>query len=156
MYAPRIASLGHAFIRRPLTQLRRDKVGEHFLLAYDENKRILAVCGSLGVRSKYFPVHQMRRYSQKFRQLENVLQLHTFEFDEAFETLQGRGTPVVLSGWYDSAVSIKQLEFVNGTEELLFVDDLCRARIFSLVTLQFRYVLPIGPISTSTKLVLWW
>ena len=50
------------------------------------------------------------------------------------------GAAVNLSPWYDpDGVTIKHMEFVSGIEELLFVDNFCRARIFSLVTQQFRY-----------------
>ncbi|KAI1789535.1 hypothetical protein LXA43DRAFT_892776, partial [Ganoderma leucocontextum] len=108
--------------KRPAKELKRDKIGETFLLAYDEAKRILAVCGGMS---------NMGRDSR--------LQLHTFIFDETYASLQGMGTPVNLSSWYDSdGVTIKHMEFVSGIEELLFVDSLCRARIFSLVTQQFR------------------
>ena len=33
--------------KRPAKELKRDKIGENFLLAYDEAKRILAICGSM-------------------------------------------------------------------------------------------------------------
>ncbi|EJF62764.1 hypothetical protein DICSQDRAFT_57253 [Dichomitus squalens LYAD-421 SS1] len=121
VYLSSTMNLQAALDKRPSKELKRDKIGENFLLAYDENKRILAVCGlsNMGVNSR--------------------LQLHTFAFDETYTTLQGMGTPVNLSSWYDSdTVVIKHVEFVSGSEELLFVDDQCRARIFSLVTQQFR------------------
>lgn len=33
--------------KRPMKELKRDKTGENFLLAYDETKRMLAVCGGM-------------------------------------------------------------------------------------------------------------
>ncbi len=68
------------------------------------------------------------------------MQLNTFVFDEAYTSLQGWGSAVNLGLWYDSAVAIKHMSFVSGSEELVFIDDFARARIFSLVTQQFRYV----------------
>ena len=59
-------------------------------------------------------------------------------FDESYASLQGMGSAVNLSPWYDSAVVIKHMQFVSGSEEILFIDDLARARVFSLVTQQFR------------------
>ena len=68
------------------------------------------------------------------------LQLHTFKFDETFTSLLGLGSPVNLSSWYDTTVVIRHMTFVTGSEELLFVDDSARARMFSLITQQFRCV----------------
>ncbi|KAI0751604.1 hypothetical protein C8Q80DRAFT_1158354 [Daedaleopsis nitida] len=107
--------------RRPIKELKRDKIGENFLLSYDEGKRILAVCGVSAVST-----HESR------------LQLNTFVFDETYSNLQGMGSAVNLGSWYDSTVSIKYMVFVSGSEELLFIDDLARARIYSLMTQQFR------------------
>ena len=49
VYTSQMAGLNDATARHPLKLLKHDKIGEHFLLAYDETKRILAVCGYLGV-----------------------------------------------------------------------------------------------------------
>ncbi|KAI0751603.1 hypothetical protein C8Q80DRAFT_1158351 [Daedaleopsis nitida] len=120
IYLSPLNTIDAALRRRPLKILKRDKVGEHFLYAYDESKRMFAVC-SMAAR-------------------DTPMQLHVFEFDETFTSLQGTGMAVNLSTWYDSAVTIKHLEFVNGTgsEELIFVDDSSRVRKFSLLTQQFR------------------
>ncbi|OBZ77080.1 hypothetical protein A0H81_03826 [Grifola frondosa] len=104
--------------RGHLEGLKRDKIGEHFLLAFDETKRMLAVCG-----------HSPR---------EPRLQLHTFAFDEKYTSLQGLGGAINLGLWYEEVASIKHMIFVCGTEELLLVDDNGRGRIFSLMTQQFR------------------
>ncbi|KAM5540363.1 hypothetical protein V8D89_005821 [Ganoderma adspersum] len=123
VYVSSVTSLRSALQgKRPLKELKRDKIGENFMLAYDETKRVLAVCGGMSNVGR-----------------DSRLQLHTFIFDETYSSLQGMGTPVNLSPWYDAdGVTIKHMEFVSGIEELLFVDNFCRARIFSLVTQQFR------------------
>ncbi|KAI0723140.1 hypothetical protein C8Q76DRAFT_671490 [Earliella scabrosa] len=118
IYASTHLKLSEAVARRPTKELKRDKIGENVLLSYDESKRVLAVCSIAG--------HESR------------LQVNTFVFDESYASLQGMGSAVNLSPWYDSAVVIKHMQFVSGSEEILFIDDLARARVFSLVTQQFR------------------
>ncbi|KDQ64238.1 hypothetical protein JAAARDRAFT_201615 [Jaapia argillacea MUCL 33604] len=106
-------------LRRPekaKKTLRRDKLGKHFLLAFDETRRILAVCSTP----------------------KPNLQLHVFAFDETYTSLQGIGSAVNLVPWYEGSNAILGMAFVSGNEEIVFVDDSARARIFSLVTQQFR------------------
>jgi hypothetical protein len=71
------------------------------------------------------------------------LQLHVFVFDETLQSLrvQGSVTGIDLSPWYTSqaGISILQLAFVSGKEELVLVDSISRARIFSFISLQIRY-----------------
>jgi hypothetical protein len=68
------------------------------------------------------------------------LQLHMFVFDETYKTLQGRGSSISLAPWYSQAgISIVHTAFVSGDEEVVLVDSSARARIFSFITLQFRY-----------------
>ncbi|KAH9912631.1 uncharacterized protein BXZ73DRAFT_56103, partial [Epithele typhae] len=102
---------------QPKKLLNRDRIGDNFLLTYDETHRILALCS---VSSR-----------------EPHLHLNTFMFDETYTNLQGMGQ-TNLSPWYDISVSITHMEFVSNSEELLFVDTFARARIFSLLTQQFR------------------
>ena len=69
----------------------------------------------------------------------NQLQLHAFVFDETFKTLQGQGSATNLSPWYNQAdISIVQVSFVCGNDEVVLVDSSAQVRIFSFVTLQFR------------------
>ncbi|KIM92371.1 hypothetical protein PILCRDRAFT_417 [Piloderma croceum F 1598] len=98
---------------RPRT-LHRDKIGHDFLLAFDESKRMLAVCAS----TKLF--------------------LHIFVFDECYGSMQALGSAVNLIPWYNDETSICHACFVCGSQELLLVDSSAQARIFSLDTLQFR------------------
>jgi hypothetical protein len=67
------------------------------------------------------------------------LQLHVFVFDETLKTLRAQGRVIDLFPWYSQAgISILQVAFVSGKEEMVFVDSSSRARIFSFISLQFR------------------
>jgi hypothetical protein len=68
------------------------------------------------------------------------LQLYFFIFDESYKTLQTQGTAINLATWYSSTeMSILHVAFVCGNEEVVLVDSSAHARVFSFVTLQFRY-----------------
>lgn len=54
--------------------------------------------------------------------------------------MQSFGSAVNLVPWYNDNTLICHACFICGTEELLLVDSGGQGRIFSLVTLQFRYV----------------
>ncbi|KAK0217807.1 hypothetical protein IW262DRAFT_1560097, partial [Armillaria fumosa] len=96
--------------------LHKDKLGENFVIAFDEIKRMLLLCAS-----------------------SKRPQLHVFAFDETHTTLQGWGSAVNLAPWYASqSVSICHACFVGGSEEILLIDNGCQARVFSLITQQFR------------------
>ncbi|KAK0202722.1 hypothetical protein DFS33DRAFT_1436579 [Desarmillaria ectypa] len=97
----------------PKKTVHKDKLGENLVIAFDETKRMLLLCAP----SK----------------------LHIFAFDETHSTLQGWGSAVNLASWYASqSVSICHACFVCGTEEILLIDNGYQARIFSLITQQFR------------------
>ena len=67
------------------------------------------------------------------------MQLHAFVFDETFKTLQGQGSAINLSPWYSQAdISIVQVSFVHGNDEVVLVDSSALVRVFSFVTQQFR------------------
>ncbi|KAF7308315.1 VWFA domain-containing protein [Mycena chlorophos] len=90
------------------------KVGKDALFAYEEQKRLLSLCSV------------------------SNLQLHLYQFDETFTSLQGWGTAFDLGSWYVPGSSPFKSCFVAGCEELLVVDSSGLARIFSLITQQFR------------------
>jgi hypothetical protein len=71
------------------------------------------------------------------------MQLHVFVFDEELKSLRGLGTPIDLMIFYNPGVSITQACFVHGSEEILFIDSNAQARIFSLITLQPKYLLSL-------------
>ena len=69
------------------------------------------------------------------------MELHIFVFDEELKSLRRQGSVIDLSPFYTSAgVSIVHACFVHGSEEILFVDSSAQARIFSLITLQPKYL----------------
>ncbi|KAA1477855.1 hypothetical protein DENSPDRAFT_933970 [Dentipellis sp. KUC8613] len=103
--------------RRYKKMFHVSKIGEDPLFAFDESKRILAVCGSI------------------------KLKLHLYAFDESFQVLQKVATQADLEPWYaeyPDKATITNACFVSGTEEILLVDGHLRARVYSFVTLQFR------------------
>jgi hypothetical protein len=68
------------------------------------------------------------------------LQFHLFVFDGIYRTLQAQGTAINLTPWYSQTeISILHTAFVCGNEEVVLVDSSSQARIFSFVTLQFRF-----------------
>jgi hypothetical protein len=119
---------------KTIKTLHRDKVGEDVLFAFDEEKRMLSLCSStmvsalLGVKT------------QPIVTIPNKLQLYAFVFDETFRTLQAQGSPISLAEWYRQVdVSILHMSPVCG-DEVVLVDSTMQARIFSFVTMQFRWV----------------
>ncbi|KAG1764551.1 hypothetical protein EDD22DRAFT_883267 [Suillus occidentalis] len=93
-------------------KLNRDKIGE-FILAFDESKRLLSVVA------------------------RDKLMLHIFVHDNT-RGFQASGSAINLTQWYGEGVSIIHACFICGSEELLLVDSLAQARIYSLTTMQFR------------------
>ena len=68
------------------------------------------------------------------------MQLHIFVFDEELKSLRGLGTAIDLLPFYNPGVLITHACFVHGSEEILFIDSNAQARIFSLITLQPKYL----------------
>ncbi|KAH9030797.1 hypothetical protein EDB85DRAFT_1403662 [Lactarius pseudohatsudake] len=116
VYLEHLPALDMALQRgKSIKSLNRDRLGQNILFSFDEAKRVLAVCAS------------------------TRLQLHVFVFDETFKKLQGRGSVIDLASWYSQPdISILQMTFVCGGEEVALVDSSAQVRIFSFVTLQFR------------------
>ncbi|KAF9016568.1 hypothetical protein BDZ89DRAFT_1075488 [Hymenopellis radicata] len=100
--------------RRSKKVVHEDKLEHNLLFAFDERKRMLLICAP------------------------TKLQLHLFCFDESFGVLQGWGSAVILMNWYQPGVSIVHACFILNNEEVFLVDSSGQARIFSLVTQQFR------------------
>ncbi|KAG8723550.1 hypothetical protein FRC09_002858 [Ceratobasidium sp. 395] len=69
---------------------------------------------------------------------EKELKLSVYIFDEIFAGLRSRGSPIPLKGWYEPDARIDKVCFVSGTEEVCLIENSGRARIFSLITQQFR------------------
>ncbi|KAG6369029.1 hypothetical protein JVT61DRAFT_1964, partial [Boletus reticuloceps] len=114
VYLDRLEGIDGAIARSHGKALNREKIGHDFLLAYDESKKTLAVVSS------------------------DKLLLHIFVFDDARGVFQASGSAISLHTWYSDAQSIRLACFVSGSEELVLVDSQAQARVFSLITLQFR------------------
>ncbi|KIJ13989.1 hypothetical protein PAXINDRAFT_100354 [Paxillus involutus ATCC 200175] len=128
VYLEGLAEVDGAIGRGRGKALNREKIGQDFLLAYDESKRMLGVVSS------------------------DRLLLHIFVFDDA-RGFQALGSSINLTAWYNEGSSIRHACFISGTEELLLVDSQAQARVFSLLTLQFRpatLVLEQVPFSVSS------
>ena len=133
VYLDRLEAIDGAISRNRRKSLNREKIGHKFLLAYDESKKMLAVVSSDKVRVRL-------RYCTRVVDLpRSQLLLHIFVFDDA-RGFQALGSTINLHAWYNDAVSIRLACFVSGSEELVLVDSQAQARVFSLVTLQFRCV----------------
>ncbi|KAF8607194.1 hypothetical protein BDV93DRAFT_552935 [Ceratobasidium sp. AG-I] len=90
--------------------------GSHCIFAFDQTTRLFAI------------IHGQ----------EETLRLSVYVFDELFVTLLSRGSPIQLKGWYDSNTCISKACFVTGSEQICLFETSGQARIFSLVTRQFR------------------
>jgi hypothetical protein len=118
---------------KAIKTFNRHNIGEDVLFAYDETKRTLAVCASA-------KVCRMSLVRFDFAELPSKMQLHAFVFDETFKTLQAHRGSINLIPWYSQTeITILQLYFVCGNDEVVLVDSNAQVRIFSFVTLQFRY-----------------
>ncbi|KIJ61761.1 hypothetical protein HYDPIDRAFT_115585 [Hydnomerulius pinastri MD-312] len=105
--------IGHAISRQRGKLLHRDKIGEKFLLAFDESKRMLSVVAC------------------------EKLQLHVFVHDDS-RGFTASGSMINLAPFSTEGTTFLRACFICGSEELLLVDSLAIARVFSLTTMQFR------------------
>lgn len=67
------------------------------------------------------------------------LQLHIFIFDEQYNQLQSWASGADLVSWYNPGVSITAMCIVQGSEELLLIGTDLVAKVYSLLTQQFRF-----------------
>ncbi|KAI6027008.1 hypothetical protein EDC04DRAFT_2899498 [Pisolithus marmoratus] len=81
--------------------------------AFDESKRMLGIISS------------------------DKLLLHIFVHDDT-RGFQALASSINLNAWYNEGTFICRSCFVDGGEELLLVDSQAQARIYSLITMQFR------------------
>ncbi|KIK82025.1 hypothetical protein PAXRUDRAFT_832450 [Paxillus rubicundulus Ve08.2h10] len=115
IYYESLTDINAAVSRRHCKRMDAGKIGENFLLAFDESKRMLCIVAT-----------------------SDLTQLHIFVYDDGRRLMQARGTAISLSKWYREGIFPRHACFICGSEELLLVDTQARARVFSLVTLQFR------------------
>ncbi|KAL4072279.1 hypothetical protein J3A83DRAFT_4092477 [Scleroderma citrinum] len=108
VYLENLTAIDGAIERGHGKILNRERIGQEFVLAFDESKRMLSVVSS-----------------------EKLL-LHVFVYDDT-RGFQAQGGSINLSPWYGEGASIRHACFVSGSEELLLVDSQGQARIFSLL-----------------------
>ncbi|KAI6143614.1 hypothetical protein BKA82DRAFT_127237 [Pisolithus tinctorius] len=113
VYLDHLTAIDAAIARGRGKILNREKIGQDFVLAFDESKRMLSIVSS------------------------DKLLLHIFVYDDT-RGFQALGSSINLNTWYNEGTSIRHACFVSGSEELLLVDSQALARIYSLVTMQFR------------------
>ncbi|KAF9233642.1 hypothetical protein BU15DRAFT_79891 [Melanogaster broomeanus] len=113
LYLDNLAAIENAIDRGRAKILHRDKIGQEFLLAFDESKRMLGVVAC------------------------EKLQLHVFIHDTT-RGFQASGSAINMTSWYPEGVTIVHTCFICGSEDLLLVDSQALGRIFSLTTMQFR------------------
>ena len=63
--------------------------------------------------------------------------LYVYSFDEAFAAIRSAHI-IDLNQWYPDGSSMHQMCIVSGSEEVLLIDNVAQARVFSLITQQFR------------------
>ncbi|KAL5513533.1 hypothetical protein ACEPAH_3932 [Sanghuangporus vaninii] len=118
--------------KRTAKIIKREKTGQDILLAYEEGKHTLVICG-VDVQKP-------------------LVQVYYFVFDEKYQTLSAQGSAINLTAWYASDLPrITDVLVVNSGDELALVEDSGKVRIFSNVTQQFRPAhlqLPSTPITT--------
>ncbi|KAF8549816.1 hypothetical protein OG21DRAFT_1447416 [Imleria badia] len=113
LHLDHLCSIENSIGRERGKLLHRDKIGDDFLLAFDESQAMLALISS------------------------EKLQLHVFVHDDRGFTASG--SAINLNSWYGSeGTTIKKACFTSGSEEILLIDSQAIARVFSLTTMQFR------------------
>ncbi|KAI9573409.1 hypothetical protein HD554DRAFT_2055827 [Boletus coccyginus] len=113
LHLDHLNNIENAIGRERGKMLHRDKIGDKFLLAFDESQAMLALISC------------------------EKLQLHVFVHDDS-RGFTASGSAINLNSWYGEGTTIKKACFTSGSEELLLVDSQAIARVFSLTTMQFR------------------
>jgi len=122
--------------------LHRDKIGDEFLLAFDESQAMLVLisCEKVCNLEDSSVVLNLKTFQ---------LQLHVFIHDDS-RGFTASGSAINLNSWYGEGTTIKKACFTSGSEELLLVDSQAIARVFSLTTMQFRCVLSLKQVLVMT------
>jgi len=133
LHLDRLNSIENSIGRERGKMLHRNKIGNEFLLAFDESQAMLAVISCDKVCSMRDP-NDVKLGLTIFQ-----LQLNIFVHDES-RGFTASATAINLNSWYSEGTTIKKACFTSGSEELLLVDSQAIARIYSLTTMQFRCV----------------
>jgi hypothetical protein len=113
LYLDHLNNIENSIGRERGKMLHRDKIGDEFVLAFDELQAMLALISS------------------------EKLQLNVFVYDDS-RGFTASGSTINLGSWYSEGTTIKKACFTSGSEELLLIDSQAIARVFSLTTMQFR------------------
>ncbi|KDQ16740.1 hypothetical protein BOTBODRAFT_53828 [Botryobasidium botryosum FD-172 SS1] len=98
------------------TRIFHDRVGKDFLFSVNESKGLVSIFST--TQSKY--------------------QLHIYAFNDTLTGVRARGSAIDLTAHYSEKPTINRICFVNGSEEIMLLEESGVARIYSMVTLQFR------------------
>ncbi|KAG8690825.1 hypothetical protein FRC11_008866 [Ceratobasidium sp. 423] len=111
---PRVIEQGN-----PKRSIKYDRLGDpsQCLFAFDEVTRLLAIFHNTDSKGP---------------------ELSLYGFDEILTSVQARGSSFCLKEWYDTEAKINKICFVSGFEEICLIEACGRARVLSLVTLNFR------------------
>lgn len=139
VYLEDISNLPGAISKeKPKKKIFFAKFLDTFVVAFDQARRMLAICGSPPVSLDVFAKDPgLMPFS--LQDTPDDLQLQIYIAEDDFSGLSARGSPIKLSRWYDEIPILHAILFVTATEELCLVEVSGRTRIFSLVTEQFRY-----------------
>ncbi|CAE7194406.1 unnamed protein product [Rhizoctonia solani] len=119
LYLDDTVRLRDAIEGRPKRSLKYDRMVDpsQCVFAFDQKTRLLAVFYNTNI---------------------NGPELSLFGFDESFSHIRARGSPFPLKEWYETEVQIEKICFVSGSEEICLIEPSGRARVLSLVTVNFR------------------
>ncbi|KAG8996163.1 hypothetical protein FRB94_008524 [Tulasnella sp. JGI-2019a] len=110
--------LGPQYRILTLQPIKRLTLGHQYIVAVDEKNRLVAF-----VKTN-----------------DGQCILHVFVMDDTLSSLNGRGSQVNLSSWYqDGPPAIRTATFFPGEEELCIVEHSGRARVYSFLSRGFRY-----------------
>ncbi|KAG8924162.1 hypothetical protein FRC02_010614 [Tulasnella sp. 418] len=117
---------------RPIKQL--PSIGRRYHFAISEQRRLIAIV---------------------FMDSQCHIWVQLQSFDETVSVLQGLGSPVDVSAWYqDGQPDITHVCFAGGHEEICLVERSGRARIYSFVSQGFRAAILQIPPSIDIQCVL--
>ncbi|KZS89200.1 hypothetical protein SISNIDRAFT_458932 [Sistotremastrum niveocremeum HHB9708] len=117
-YISPVDGINHALRSAPMRKLQKDRVGNNPVIAVNEAAKLFASVG-----------HDTKTHD---------CSLHVFRFVENFSSLEPRGSPLPLHSWREERLEIVQACFIAGVEELVLVDSIGSAHIYSLVRQQYR------------------
>ncbi|KZT36298.1 hypothetical protein SISSUDRAFT_1007685 [Sistotremastrum suecicum HHB10207 ss-3] len=117
-YISAVDGINHALRLAPTRKLQKDRVGNNPVIAVNEAAKLFA--------------------SVAYDTKTHDCSLHVFRFVENFSSLEPRGSPLPLHSWREERFEIVHACFIAGVEELVLVDSIGSAHIYSLVRQQYR------------------